>query len=153
MSAQNLVFAPHIYDAPAILAAHYVPALSLFPRSLRRIERAARRLEMPLLVGEFGVLNGAVGGARMMEDECRMLDRVFASWTVWHYNPTGRDWNDEGASIVTPAGGDRPWTGAPSCAPIRAHSPAPNRSAGKAASTGRGASPTNAPRAKPLTDC
>ncbi len=112
MSARNLVFAPHLYDAPAIVAARYVPALSLFPLSLRRIERTARRLEMPLLIGEFGVLNGARGGARMMADECRLLDRAFASWTVWHYNPTELDWNDEDASIVAPGGGDRPWTGA-----------------------------------------
>jgi hypothetical protein len=79
---------------------------------LRRIEHTARRLEMPLLVGEFGVLNGVRHGARMMEDECRLLDRAFASWTVWHYNPTDLDWNDEDASIVAPGGGDRSWTGA-----------------------------------------
>jgi endoglycosylceramidase len=109
---QNLVFAPHLYDAPAILAARYVPALSLFPFSLRRLARTSRQLQMPLLIGEFGVLNGVVGGARMMEDECRLLDRAFASWTVWHYNPTDVDWNDEDASIVTSCGDDRPWTGA-----------------------------------------
>ena len=112
MSAPNLVFAPHIYDASAILAGRYVPALSLFPASLGRIERAARRLEMPLFIGEFGVLNGVRDGARMIEDECRLLDRAFAGWTVWHYNPTELDWNDEGASIVAPDGGDRPWTNA-----------------------------------------
>ncbi len=110
MSAHNLVFAPHLYDAAAIVGARYVPRLSLFPLSLRRIERTARRLEMPLLIGEFGVLNGVRAGARMMEDECRLLDRASASWTVWHYNPTDIDWNDEDASIVTPSGGDRPWT-------------------------------------------
>jgi endoglycosylceramidase len=112
LSAQNLVYAPHLYDAAAILAARYVPALSLFPRSLRRLERTARNLGMPLLIGELGVLNGVRDGARMMEDECRLLDRAFASWTVWHYNPTDVDWNDEDASIVTPSGGDRPWTDA-----------------------------------------
>jgi endoglycosylceramidase len=112
MAARNLVFAPHLYDASAILAGRYVRKLSLFPSSLRLIDRAARRLEMPLFIGELGVLNGVRGGDRMMEDECRLLDRAFASWTVWHYNPTDVDWNDEAASIVTPSGGDRPWTSA-----------------------------------------
>ena len=112
MSAENLVFAPHIYDAAAILAGRYVPALSLFPSSLGRLERSARHLEMPLFIGEFGVLNGVRNEARMMEDESRLLDRAFASWTVWHYNPTELDWNDEAASIVAPGGGDRPWTSA-----------------------------------------
>ena len=112
VAGQNLVFAPHLYDAPAIVAARYVPALSLFPFALRRLERTAGRLAMPLLIGEFGVLNGVAGGARMMADECRLMDRAFASWTVWHYNPTDLDWNDEDASIVTPRGDDRPWTAA-----------------------------------------
>ena len=112
MPAPNLVFAPHLYDASAILAGRYVPALSLFPASLASLERSARRLAMPLLIGEFGVLNGTRGGDRMMEDECRLLDRAFASWTVWHYNPTELDWNDEAASIVAPGGGDRLWTSA-----------------------------------------
>ena len=112
LSAQNVVFAPHLYDAPAIVAGRYTPALSLFPFSLHRLERTARRLDMPLFIGEFGVLNGANGGAHMMEDECRLLDRAFASWTVWHYNPTNVDWNDEAASIVSPDGAERPWTGA-----------------------------------------
>ncbi len=76
MTARDLVYAPHLYDAAAIVAGRYVPALSLFPRSLRRIEQTARRLDMPLLVGELGVLNGVRGGARMMEDECRSLDRA-----------------------------------------------------------------------------
>lgn len=67
---------------------------------------------MPLFIGEFGVLNGMRGGAHMMEDESRLLDRAFASWTVWHYNPTELDWNDEAASIVAPGGSDRPWTNA-----------------------------------------
>jgi endoglycosylceramidase len=110
--ARNIVFAPHVYDAPAILAARYMPALSLFPFSLHRLERTARRLDMPLFIGEFGVLNGTSGGAQMMEDECRLLDRAFASWAVWHYNPTDVDWNDEAASIVSPDGDERPWTGA-----------------------------------------
>ena len=112
MRGRNLVFAPHIYDAPAILAGRYMPSLSLFPFSLRRLERTAARLALPLFIGEFGVLNGASGGARMMQDECRRLDRALSSWTVWHYNPTELDWNDEGASIVAPGGGDRAWTGA-----------------------------------------
>jgi endoglycosylceramidase len=112
MDGQNLVFAPHIYDATAILARGYVPALSLFPSSLARIEHAGRRLAMPLFIGEFGVLNGTRDGARMIEDECRMLDRAFAGWTVWHYNPTELDWNDEAASIVAPDCSDRPWTSA-----------------------------------------
>ncbi len=112
LRGRNLVFAPHIYDAAAILVSRYMPAASTFPRSLRALHEAAMRIGWPLFVGEFGVLNGIVGEATMMEDQCRLLDRRFASWTAWHYNPTDVDWNDEDASIVDPDGSDRPWTGA-----------------------------------------
>jgi hypothetical protein len=64
------------------------------------------------MIGEFGILNGIADDARMMEDQCSRLDRALASWTVWHYNPTELDWNDEDASIVDSGGGERPWTGA-----------------------------------------
>lgn len=112
VAGRNLVFAPHIYDATAILVSRYMPAASTFPRSLRTLQDAAMRVGWPLFVGEFGVLSGIVGDAAMMEDQCRLLDRRFAGWTVWHYNPSDVDWNDEDASIVDPDGSERPWTGA-----------------------------------------
>jgi len=76
------------------------------------VAETAKRRGWPLLIGEFGVLSGIVDDAAMMEDQCRRLDRACASWTVWHYNPTEQDWNDEDASIVDSGGGERPWTGA-----------------------------------------
>jgi endoglycosylceramidase len=112
LEGENLVYAPHIYDAPAIVASRYMPKLSSFPFTLRALLKESEWREEPLFVGEFGVLNGVDGDARMMEHQCRMLDRHFVSWTVWHYNPTAVDWNAEDASIVEADGGERPWTGA-----------------------------------------
>ncbi len=108
----NLVFAPHLYDATAILAGRYVPACRCFRRASRASSAPRAGSSMPLFIGEFGVLNGVRDGARMMKTNAALLDRAFASWTVWHYNPTELDWNDEAASIVAPDGGDRPWTNA-----------------------------------------
>jgi hypothetical protein len=69
----------------------------------------SRRLDAPLFIGEFGVLNWVRGGQQMMEHECRFYDRHFASWAAWHYNPTEQDWNDENASIVEPDASPRAW--------------------------------------------
>lgn len=108
----DLVYAPHLYDAVALLASRWLPRASTFPRALAQVAETARRRGWPLCIGEFGVLSGIVDDAAMMEDQCRRLDRACASWTVWHYNPTEQDWNDEDASIVDSGGGERPWTGA-----------------------------------------
>lgn len=112
LEGANLVYAPHIYDAPAIVASRYMARLSSFPYTLGALLREREMRGQPMFVGEFGVLKGVAGEARMMEHECRLLDRHFVSWTVWHFNPTDVDWNDEDASIVEPGGGERPWTGA-----------------------------------------
>lgn len=112
IEGDDLVYAPHLYDAVAIVASRWLPRASTFPRALAQVQQTAKRRGWPLMIGEFGILNGIVDDARMMEDQCRRLDRALASWTVWHYNPTELDWNDEDASIVDSGGGERPWTGA-----------------------------------------
>lgn len=112
LTGDALVYAPHLYDATAILASRFVPRLSTFPPSLARVQATASAWRRPLFVGEFGVLGGIVGAAAMIEDQCARLDRAWASWTVWHFNPTAQDWNDEDASIVLPGGDERPWTAA-----------------------------------------
>lgn len=112
IEGRDLVYAPHLYDATAILAGRFVPTLSTFPSALAQVTRTATTRRWPLVVGEFGALGGIVGADAMMEDQCRRLDAAFASWMVWHYNPTDVDWNGEDASIVRPGGGERPWTAA-----------------------------------------
>jgi endoglycosylceramidase len=112
IAGEDLVYAPHLYDATAIMASRWLPRASTFPRALAGVQRTATTRGWPLLIGEFGILGGTIDDARMMEDQCSRLDRVFASWTAWHYNPSDVDWNDEDASIVDAKGGERPWTGA-----------------------------------------
>jgi endoglycosylceramidase len=112
LDARDIAYAPHLYDATALGLSRFLPRLSTFPRSLALVTSTARARAWPLVIGELGVLNGVVHADRMMEDQCSRLDRAFASWLVWHYNPTDVDWNAEDASIVTPDGDERPWTGA-----------------------------------------
>jgi endoglycosylceramidase len=112
LASADIVFAPHVYDGTAMLASRYLPRASTVPITVRAVLRHAEQLGLPVCVGEFGVLNGVLGARRMIEHQCRLFDRHFASWMVWHYNPTADDWNDEDASIVDPDGSERAWTGA-----------------------------------------
>ena len=114
VSGPRLVFAPHLYDATAIVTGRYRPRFSTFPLALARLERVASRLGLPILIGEFGALNRVADAERMLEHECRLLDRRLCSWTVWHYDPGEVDWNDEAASIVDADTQLHPWA-----APLR----------------------------------
>jgi endoglycosylceramidase len=111
LRGRGLVFAPHVYDATAIVTGRYRRKVSTFLPALTTIRKTADRLGMPVLIGEFGALNGHADAEAMIEDQCRLLDKRFVSWTVWHYNPTDVDWHDEDASIVDPQGRDRSFTG------------------------------------------
>lgn len=106
----GIVYAPHLYDSAAFATGRYVARAATAPRSLAQAVGHARSMNTPLFIGEFGALNAIRGADEMIADQCRLLDRHFASWTAWHWNPTEVDWNDEDASIVAPDGSDRPWT-------------------------------------------
>lgn len=112
ITGDDLVYAPHLYDASALLASRFLPKVSTVPPTLRQIDRDGDALQWPTVIGELGVLNGVHGADVMMEDQCSRLDRAFVGWLVWHYNPSAQDWNDEDASIVDPDGSERPWTSA-----------------------------------------
>ncbi len=103
----ELVFGPHLYDAVAIATGRYRGPVSTHPLTAARHAATARRLAMPVLIGEFGVLHGHGGGRAMLEAQARDFDARFFSWAAWHYNPSDVDWNDEDASLVTPDGRER----------------------------------------------
>jgi endoglycosylceramidase len=103
----EIIFGPHLYDALAIATGKYRPLLSPLGRTMSGLDRAGRRLGMPVLVGEFGVLNDHAAGEAMLERIAGELDARFFSWAAWHYNPSDVDWNEEDASLVTPDGRER----------------------------------------------
>lgn len=103
----GLVYAPHLYDAVAILTRKFRGPVSTAPFTAGGIAAKARRLGMPVLIGEFGVLNGLAGGRAMLASQVERFDAGFFSWAAWHFNPSTVDWNDEDASLVTPDGKER----------------------------------------------
>jgi endoglycosylceramidase len=105
--AEGLVFAPHLYDPVAIATGSFRRAISTSSYAVSRLSTQGRRLGMPVLIGEFGVLNGHARGRELLAAQVSALDARFFSWAAWHYNPSDVDWNDEDASLVTPRGKER----------------------------------------------
>ncbi len=103
-------FAPHIYDLLSIGSGRYLGwKRSTFGPTARAIARFSEERGWPAVIGEFGALNHVKDAPRMLEDQCRALDRHWLSWAAWSYDPVGPDWNDEGASLVDVGGTERPW--------------------------------------------
>jgi len=103
----ELVYGPHLYDPVAILTRKFRGPIGAHAWTAARHAATARRLGMPVLIGEFGVLNAHAGGRAMIEAQARHFDSRFFSWAAWHYNPSEVDWNDEDASLVTADGRER----------------------------------------------
>lgn len=81
----GLVYAPHAY-APALELGHgYDPSRDAPAASIRALATDARRLGMPLLVGELGVRRDIPGAARYLSDAYDALDSEMASALAWDF--------------------------------------------------------------------
>lgn len=110
VAGERLGFAPHLYDFASIGVGRYLGRrFSTVAPAARQIASFSEQRGWPVVIGEFGALNGVRGAPRMLEDQCRLFDRHLFSWTAWMYDPVGPDWNDEGASVVEVGGAERPW--------------------------------------------
>lgn len=100
---QNVVFAPHPYFWHG-----YDDRGNLFvieretPRQLRkkyrRLVRDARRMDVPLLIGEFGCPEGYEFARAWLLESLRLQDQYFLGSAVWTYDPRDFNWSivDEG---------------------------------------------------------
>jgi len=103
--AEDIVFAPHYYDALALLSGS-APADGDAVTPLERWRAVGDAWDAPVLVGEFGVrpdANGAAGWARANFDA---LDTHLLHGTFWEYSATTDTWNGEGMSVVDGAGNE-----------------------------------------------
>jgi endoglycosylceramidase len=84
----RLAYAPHMYSVSYEANAEYRPWSD---RSVERFE-AARALEIrehdvPLVIGEWGLDQGGIGGLLLTEKEADSFDRLNAGWAYWSYDP------------------------------------------------------------------
>lgn len=101
----NLVFAPHFYDPSIFLGGEADPAF--IAEGLASWASVRDAWDMPLIIGEFGIQHERTGADRTTRAHYEALDahQLHATW--WEYSESAEDWNQEGLSVVGPAGEER----------------------------------------------
>jgi endoglycosylceramidase len=99
----NEVFAPHYYDPEIYVLGTWT---GVGPEAtLDRWKQQTDEWRLPLLLGEFGIPEGAGNGADYLNALYRWMDRNLVSGTQWNYDPGWTEqlkdgWNEEDFSIV-----------------------------------------------------
>lgn len=104
-AGEGLVYGPHLYD-PGLINSQ--PATGMMPEVLLdEYADFAAAEKIAVLVGEFGIGDGAQGGAAWLQ---RALDRMDArrmSGTLWECSQSEELWNDEDLSVLAADGTER----------------------------------------------
>jgi endoglycosylceramidase len=111
VSFDNIVYAPHFYDAGVVLFGSWGGGSLADP--LGRMLAKAGTWNAPMLLGEFGANHSVRNVAPYMEALYTWLDANFVSGTQWNWTPgwtaAHKDgWNDENLSIVDGSNALRP---------------------------------------------
>ena len=97
----NLLYSPHPYFPHTYTEAGLVILNEETPEEVKekyiRIVKEAEKMDMPMLVGEFGAPYGYSFSEPWIEESIRMQDFYFLSSAYWVYYPSGSSW-----SIVLP---------------------------------------------------
>ncbi|WP_067487130.1 cellulase family glycosylhydrolase [Actinomadura hibisca] len=92
---KRLVFAPHFYPVGIDLGGSYSGATKLLARAQfelwkRNLPAAAKRLNLPMWIGEVGGMNAdAPGAADFTRDWLDMADGLGVGWAYWSSDPGG----------------------------------------------------------------
>jgi len=85
----NIVFAPHYYEGTTELRLPYAKDRARLRMLVGLVARAARQLEMPLWVGEWGNIPAGLGGGRECIRDCLdAFNTHLAGWCYWEYGRT-----------------------------------------------------------------
>ena len=102
----GFVFAPHYYDSGLVNGA---PWAGSEPEPVfAKMKRFQEREATPVLLGEFGVHDGAKGSRYWLDRVYDALDQHRLSSTIWEYSTSPELWNYEDLSVVDPDGTPRP---------------------------------------------
>ena len=91
IAQDKLVFAPHFYDPDVTVTLDYDGDISRLEKTMDSLVQEARRLQVPIWVGEWGLWGGAAGhGEKFLADQLTVYDQYLASDSYWDYsrNPT-----------------------------------------------------------------
>jgi endoglycosylceramidase len=86
----RLAYFPHFYSIAIETGGVYDPEADLaIPRWTANRSAEVDLQDAPLLIGEFGVVDGVQGGAQHLKEVLRMADRITSGWAYWEYNDDG----------------------------------------------------------------
>ncbi|MFT3773639.1 MAG: cellulase family glycosylhydrolase [Minicystis sp.] len=97
-TGEGIVFAPHYYQLSALGGISGDPARVRL--DLAKWQNQARQWDVPVLLGEFGIVNTAAEPAAFMTAHFDALDALGMHGTQWEYSVAKEDWNSEDLSLV-----------------------------------------------------
>lgn len=102
VAGDRIVYAPHFYPVAVSLQSPHNgdPTPLVFWFMNRKSER--RRLQAPLLVGEFGTWDNVEGQDLLLDQMLSLFDSLGSGWIFWSY-----DRGDSGRQIIDSAGNER----------------------------------------------
>lgn len=102
---EGLVYAPHRYDSTLLFGDAWS---GIDPSSaLRSAATFGADSGVPVLLGEFGFADGAVGGNDWLDLVMNVVDERRMSATLWEYSTSPELWNGEDLSVTNPDGSER----------------------------------------------
>lgn len=96
----RLAYFPHLYSLTVEATGAYVNDTTVPLWAAARTEEAAAQ-GAPVLIGEFGHVDGVINGEQFLADVVAMADEVTSGWAYWEYN-------DDSFGFVRPDGSEKP---------------------------------------------
>lgn len=101
----GLVYGPHLYD-PGLINSQ--PATGMMPEVLiDEYADFAAAEKIGVLVGEFGIGDGAEGGPEWLRRALDRMDARRVSGTLWECSQSEELWNEEDLSVLAADGSER----------------------------------------------
>ncbi len=103
----NAVYSTHPYFAHFFLGSSGKLLMEREPPEevrfkYQRYYAESQRMHAPLLIGEFGALPEYPFTRKWLDENFKMQDQLFLSWTIWVYSPKGKGWSivDENRRLI-----------------------------------------------------
>lgn len=104
-AGEGLVYGPHLYD-PGLINSQ--PATGMMPEVLiDEYADFAAAEKIGVLVGEFGIGDGAEGGPEWLGRALDHMDARRVSGTLWECSQSEELWNEEDLSVLAADGSER----------------------------------------------
>ncbi len=83
---KNIVYAPHYYDPTVLWTNPYDGNASRTKAAFYTIEEEADRMNVPWVLGEWGIILTTSGAEQYIRHHLQLLDEFMAGWFYWNFN-------------------------------------------------------------------